>query len=318
MSQGHEQILLRPPGIKSVGALACALELHPELIQTEAAHAARYYNPFFKRSVPAPFAKRMCETKPRLIDNPTDVLKDIQSRIYCRLLRPIILPDHIFGGVRGKNAKENVARHLGAKVIVTLDIRNFFREISNLQVFDVWHKMLDHSPEVSRLLTQLTTFEHHLPLGSATSCTLANLLLFSHDSAIRNYCAKNGILYSNWIDDLIFSGDQSPTVIGIAVKALRRGGFSIAHRKLKIMPGHKRQTILGIVMNRHPGIRKEYISGIRSGIHKLATGQVPPGDIQSYVCTLQGKIKYIGTINPRQARPLGLQLLSALGRSPQI
>jgi hypothetical protein len=312
MSIHFESGLKAPPAVNSIRILACTLGLGQQLIRLEAARAGRYYAPFLKSADDIPFAKKPPARRERLIEKPTGILKEIQGRIHDRLLGPIKFPDHIFGGVRGKRAAEVVAAHLGADVITTLDIRTFFPQISNSQVFRVWRDLLGFSPGVSRLLTQLTTFNGHLPQGASTSCALANLVLLLYDNPIRGFCLRHDILYSTWIDDLIFSGRDNLQVIKIAIEALRKGGFSIPHRKLKIMPFNKRQQILGIVINRHPAVRTEYVSGIRSGIHKLSVGAVPPMEVQAYVAVLQGKIAYIRTVNPKQAKPLALNLLAAL------
>jgi hypothetical protein len=82
-----------------------------------------------------------------VIDNPIDPLKFIQNRIYQRLLQPLIWPEHIYGGIKGKSLIMNVTPHLRANVIVTLDIKNFFPSITTFQIYNVWSEMLGCSPD---------------------------------------------------------------------------------------------------------------------------------------------------------------------------
>ncbi len=301
--------------IKSLRALAYRLDLPEDLIVLESHRAGRDYSPFISRNEPAPFAKLPTVFKERPIDNPVEAIKFIQARIYQRLLQPLPWPEHIFGGVKGKSLLHNIRLHLAAPVIVTVDIKSFFPSISTHQIYAVWANLLDCSPEIAGILTRLTTYDFHLPQGAATSSALSNLVLYSLDHPIREYCKKACIQYSTWIDDLAFSGEAARHAINVAVEALRRGGFALPHRKMKIMPAHRRQMLTGLLLNRQPGLLRRYESTVRSGIHKLETGLVPRFQHHAYIRRLQGRITYIRMINPRRAGPLELRLMSVLDSS---
>lgn len=304
MSQSQKESFDLRLNINTLRALAHRLGLKVEVLVSESERAGRYYQPFIPDPKPAPFAKREPKLKKRVIDNPVDPLKFIQKRIQRRLLQPLLWPEHIYGGIKGKSLIKNVTPHLKANVIVTLDIKNFFPTITTFQIYKVWSELLGCAPEVAKILTCFTTFERHLPQGAPTSSALANLVLYSFDQPIREYCEDNRIIYTTWIDDLAFSGEGSRHVINVAVKALRKGGFVIPHRKLRIMPAHNRQLLTGLLLNRQPGIQRAFVSATRSGIFKLATGCVPWTASKSYIRRLEGRITYIRMINPRRAAPL--------------
>jgi len=133
---------------------------------------------------------------------------------------------------------DNVTIHLGASVLVTVDIKNFFPSIHNRMVYRVWSELLGCSPEISSLLTRLTTREHHLPQGSSTSTTLANLALFMIDGPIRAACDARSVHYSTWVDDLAFSGANARDVLPTVIQTLKDSGLAVARSKLRIMgPG---------------------------------------------------------------------------------
>jgi hypothetical protein len=298
--------------IPTLTILGYRLGLSPDLIISTSRLAGRYYDPFCLTRDPPPFPKRPLQIKKRKIDKSILVVKEIQKRINRRLLRDLQLPSHICGGVKKKSLLDNVTPHLDASVIVTLDIRNFFRQISPFQVYRVWNELLGCAPQVAAVLTRLTTFENHLPQGGPTSSALANLVLFSLDQPIRDYCQTNSILYTTWIDDLAFSGAESRSVINIAVLALRAGGFSLPHKKLRIMRAGERMQLTGVLIGKKPGVTREYISQTRSGIHKLLTGQVLEWEIETYSKRLIGRIAHIRRLNPNRARYLEEQLSAAL------
>ncbi|HKB68715.1 MAG TPA: reverse transcriptase family protein [Pyrinomonadaceae bacterium] len=300
--------------IATFKALGYRLGLSPDLIIETSHFAGRYYDPFDLTPDPRPFLKKPVRPKERRIDKPILVLKDIQKRINQRLLRDLPLPSHICGGVKKKSLLDNIVPHLGARVVVTLDIKNFFPRISTIQVYRVWNELLGCAPQVSAALTRLTTFENHLPQGASTSSALANLVLLSLDQPIRNYCEANAIIYTTWIDDLAFSGNESRSVINLAVVALRAGGFSLPHKKLKIMRTGERMVLTGVLVGRKPGVINEYVSQTRSGIHKLVTGCVPEWQLETYAKRLKGRIAHVHRLNPNRARALDLQLGSALAR----
>lgn len=303
--------------IATFKALGYRLGLSPDLIIETSHFAGRYYEPFDLTPAPRPFLKKPVRPKERRIDKPILVLKDIQKRINQRLLRDLPLPSHICGGVKRKSLLDNIVPHLGARVVVTLDIKNFFPRISTFQVYRVWNELLGCAPQVSAALTRLTTFENHLPQGASTSSALANLVLFSLDQPIRNYCEANAIIYTTWIDDLAFSGNESRSVISLAVVALRAGGFSLPHKKLKIMRTGERMVLTGVLVGRKPGVIDEYVSQTRSGIHKLVTGCVPEWQLEIYAKGLMGRIAHIRRLNSNRARSLELLLNSALGLSKE-
>jgi hypothetical protein len=313
MSQSQREKSDLRLNINTLPALAHKLGLKPEVLLAESRKTGSYYQPFISVPKPAPFAKRIPRVKKRMIDNPIDPLKFIQNRIYRRLLQPLTWPEHIYGGITGKSLIMNVTPHLRSNVIVTLDIKNFFPTITTFQIYKVWSELLGCSPEIAGLLTRFTTFQRHLPQGASTSSALANLVLYSFDQPIRDYCKKKDILYTTWIDDLAFSGESSRQVINVAVNALRNGGFVAPHRKLRIMPAHDRQFLTGLVLNRQPGVLREYVSATRSGIFKLERGYVSSGR-ERYIRGIEGRIAYIRMINPRRAMPLESNLASTLER----
>lgn len=298
--------------IASTSRLASILGISEAALIAIADEAGRYFNPFVKKNKSPRFAKKDRAIRFRPIDNPVGALKSIQELIHERLLKSLPWPDHIMGGVPGKSLVSFVKEHSGSPVIVALDIRKFFPSIRNRHIFQVWSRLLGCSPEVARLLTRLTTFEGHLPQGAPTSTALANLVLFSCDGPIREFCTENGITYGTWIDDLAFSGMNARLAINVAVKVLAKNGFALPHKKQRIMSASVRQTLTGVVVNNEAGLPKAYHSNTRSAIHKLRTGQVRLSELPNYLSEVRGRIAYIRTISPSKGLRLRTELTTAL------
>jgi RNA-directed DNA polymerase len=283
-----------------------------------AARAGSYYRPFPKKEKTRPFQKKFSVTKksPRVIDNPEGELKILQKKIYKVFLRPLVFPHYLCGGVPGKTVLDNVFMHLNAPCLVTLDIKRFFRRITTFQVFKVWHEVLNCSPRISKLLTQLTTFQRHLPQGAPTSTLLANLVLFSVDRKIRDECAAQGVAYSTWVDDLAFSGANPRTIINVAIECLHVGGFSVSHKKLKLKGPGTRRLLNGVLLNKFSGVLPDRLNQLRSGIHKLTTGEISERQLEKYNRQLQGSIAHVASIDPRKGAKLKGEFLKTIAEKP--
>jgi hypothetical protein len=203
--------------------------------------------------------------------------------------------------------------HLGAPVLVTVDIKSFFPTISNRQVYRVWREALKCSPEIAGILTKLTTFERHLPQGSPASSLLANLVLTCSDTDLWLQCMRLGVTYSTWVDDLAFSGGNAREVIAASTQCLQKAGFAISHKKLKLMGPGTRKVLNGVLLSLAPSVLPERLSQLRSAIHKVTTREVPEENLDDYLLRVRGRITYVGSINPKKGTNLQLQLQSALG-----
>jgi|ERR1700735_2177569 len=302
---------LRGLNLQSLSRLERLLGLDRRYLRAVSARAGDRYKPFEKVVKPRPFQKTVESPKPRIIDNPSRELKALQALIYDVLLKPLQLPEYMCGGIKGKSVLDNVRIHQDARVLIKIDIKRFFPSITNRHVFAVWRNLLGCSSRISSLLTQLTTFERHLPQGAPTSTLLANLVLFFYDGPIRTECERLGIRYSSWVDDLAFSSDDPRPAVDLVVHALRKAGFRISHRKLEIMRPEARKILNGVLMGRQLSVPPDGLARIRSGIHKLRQGKVPPENVGRYVQGLRGNIAHVMSIAPRKARKLREDLEAA-------
>jgi RNA-directed DNA polymerase len=285
----------------SVNRLAFILGVDLKKLVDIAQEAKIFYRPFDSQGRKRPFQRKA--TKTRRIDNPVQELKRIQDIIQRQLLRPICFPNHIIGGVSKRSVEHNAGRHLrGATLLVTIDVRKCFPSITNKHVYHVWRNVLGCAPRVSAFLTKLTTVNRCLPQGSPASPLIANLFIWSIDSPIRAACERLGLIYSTFIDDLAFSGTQAREMIQISGSVLAEHGLRISHKKIRIM-GPKDSKLLtgtrfGKLQVRAP---HEKISRVRSGIHNLRIGLVPPQQQPAYIDSLIGQLRYIERLCTKDA-----------------
>jgi RNA-directed DNA polymerase len=88
------------------------------------------------------------------------------------------------------------------------------------------------SPEVSRLLTQLTTYKGRLPQGSPTSSTIANLVFVKTGKNLDSFARDRNIKFTSFIDDLTFSSPYDfKSMTNEILEMVMKDGFKISHNK---------------------------------------------------------------------------------------
>lgn len=307
MSAGSH-LTVRRLNIANESSLARALGIRIEELLETADASSDHYKPFLSTPRPRPFSRR-APKKPRPIDNPIGKLKRVQDQIYKALLRPTLLPDHIFGGVKHRSIVGNAQCHQGADLLVTVDVKQCFPSITNVQVHQVWLGTLGCSPGIADILTRLTTFGRHLPQGAPTSPALANIFIWSIDQGIREECASAGVEYSTWIDDLAFSGEKARDMIQVAVDVLKRHNLKLSRKKIKIMGTRQSKNLtgtrLGNCIVRAP---RELCDRARAAIHKLECNLIDAKERERYVNSVRALIQHIRSICPKDAKRLAEKL----------
>ena len=107
------------------------------------------------------------------------------------------------------------------------------------------------SPNVARLLTQLTTFEGHLAQGSPASTAIANLLLSDFDERVAAEAAVLEVSVSRVVDDVVVSGGRNEVgaMIDFVVRELYRLGLRPNRRKIHRMGRGGRQLVCNLVVS---------------------------------------------------------------------
>lgn len=138
-----------------------------------------------------------------------------------------------FGYVRGKNIAENAACHTGHRLLITTDIRGFFPSISAERVLRLF-EAAGVPPAASEPLSRFLTIAGTLPLGLASSPTIANAICVSLDDELQALAAANGATYSRYADDLTFSSDQQLPDENSIRSIVERHDFELETSKTRI------------------------------------------------------------------------------------
>ena len=159
----------------------------------------------------------------RVVHVPQPLLGEVQRKILDRFLRTGPISPAAFSGVLGRSYVVAATRHLGGPPAETaaLDIADAFGSTTYSHVRGALSKRLkqelwilgltgSESTSLVKILAHLATVAdgtrtRRLPLGSASSVAMFNLILLPLDGEMLRWCEKRGITYTRYVDDMVFS-----------------------------------------------------------------------------------------------------------------
>lgn len=173
----------------------------------------------------------------RCINPPKPELKTIQKKLNSYLVKFIDFPDYAYGGVKGRDNILNACVHKGQKYVFQTDLKDFFPSITNRMVYNTF-VLNGFSPDVAALMTKLTTYEGHLPQGSPTSTTIANLVFAKTGEQIKQITEQNQLRFTTFVDDITISSQfDFKHLVPDIIKIVTDAGFKISQGKTTYKSG---------------------------------------------------------------------------------
>lgn len=219
-------------------------------------------------------------------------------------------------------------------VKVHLDLKDFFGSTKRSWIRRYFQEVVGYNFYVSSLLATLFTVEFErrtpdrrvrwngVPQGAPCSGDICNLVAdWRLDQPLLRALEDSGWRYTRYADDLYFShpenlskekvGDLLSTVERIAESA----GYRMNRKKKHVQRPHRRQQLLGIVLNRKLSIPRDQYRRIRSILYNCAkhgfdsqaerAGKQTGAQLETW---LAGKISYFKAIEPQKAERLKMVL----------
>ncbi|MFC1587770.1 reverse transcriptase family protein [Planctomycetota bacterium] len=213
----------------------------------------------------------------RIIHAPSAELKGIQRKILYRLLARLKCYPAAMGFEKNKSIATNAKYHVGKKVVIRMDIKDFFHTTSAERIMK-YFTAAGWNREASQLLVSLCTYKDSLPQGAPTSPRLSNLVNYNLDAQLTGIAYTVGGQYTRYADDITFSFDQEKRpvtgyVIGGTKTILQRFGYQLhLKKKLHIRRRHRRQQVTGVVVNEKLNLPRTTRRWLRAVEHRLQTG----------------------------------------------
>lgn len=227
--------------------ILCSYVLHKdeERVNHIVKHIECYYSEFLRNKTDKFGNKRRNKPKfscfgeywSRTINPPKKELKDIQKRINSYLVDNISMPEYAFGGVKRKDNIRNARYHKGQKFVFQTDLKDFFPYITYKMVYETFLRV-GFSHDVSSLLTKLTTYHGHLPQGSPTSTTIANLVFIPTGLELQTIAVREGLRFTTFADDITMSSQSDfKHIVPEILQTIISHGFKISHGKTTYKSG---------------------------------------------------------------------------------
>jgi len=266
----------------------------------------------------------------RLIEIPKARLKGVQRRILNEILEHVPAHANAHGFRRNRSVVTFASPHAGQRMVLRMDLRDFFATISIAHVFGIF-RSAGYPEEVARILSALCTNRvprdfcrqvpldssgrrrlqtPHLPQGAPISPALANLCAYGIDVRLSALCLKAGGRYTRYADDLAFSFDalvSSDRFLARAAAIVCDEGFEVNFRKVRCLTQASRQQLAGVVVNDHPNVPRAEFDRLKAALHNCAAhglaGQDREGSGRLRE-TLLGRISWVSMLNPKRGRKL--------------
>jgi RNA-directed DNA polymerase len=260
----------------------------------------------------------------RAISAPLPRLKQAQQWILDNILEQIVLHPSAHGFRRGRSIVTNAQPHVGALVVINLDLENFFSSISYRRVKGIFGS-LGYSEAVATILGLICTepdvtqiemdgrnyylaqTDRHLPQGAPSSPALTNLLCRRLDRRLQGLANSRGFTYTRYADDLTFS-TTNPEKLRDIGNILQGVGSIVAHEGLTVHPDKTRvlrqsqqQEVTGVVVNEKLNVDRATLKKFRATLYQiekdgLAGKKWGKGD--DVLMSIEGFANYVAMVNP--------------------
>ncbi|MBQ3111217.1 MAG: RNA-directed DNA polymerase [Clostridia bacterium] len=242
----------------------------------------------------------------RVLHVPDEFLKAVQRSIVRNLLAYEAVSPHARAYCYGASTVKNALPHKGHRVLLKLDIQNFFDSINYPLVKNKVFTKERFSESNRVLLSLLCTYKDTLPQGAPTSPFVSNIIMKDFDNTVGTWCNERNITYTRYCDDLTFSGDFNQDEVKTFVsQELRKMGFFLNAKKTTLLHDGQQKCVTGIVVNDKLNAPLRYRKGIRQevyyckkfGIEEHIKKQGIEKTREGYLKSLLGRINYVLSID---------------------
>jgi hypothetical protein len=263
---------------------------------------------------------------------PLPMLKEAQRWILLNIVEKLLVHGAAHGFLAGRSIATNASVHTDSRIILKMDLRNFFPTVTYRRVKGVFRKA-GYREQIATLLGLICTESpreiveyqgkkyfvslgpRSLPQGAPTSPGLTNAICLKLDGRLCGLAKKFGWRYTRYADDLTFSlpsGAKGKTNLGALCGCVKRivadEGFKVHPDKTRVIRKGSSQRVTGLVVNNKgaPRATRTVRRNLRAAINNLNNGK-PLREGES-LDTLRGMAAFISMTD----RELGSKLMKQI------
>ncbi|CAN1210774.1 reverse transcriptase family protein [Tumidithrix helvetica PCC 7403] len=276
----------------------------------------------------------------RLISAPMPRLKRAQTWILYNILEQVDLHEAAHGFCLGRSIVTNAAPHVGADVIINLDLQDFFPTISYKRVKGLFQS-LGYSEAAATIFGLICTDaaveaveldgktyyvalgggthperNRHLPQGAPSSPAITNLICRRLDLRLSKMATHLGFVYTRYADDLTFSasGENLRQICNILKRTeaiATHEGFTIHPQKTRVLHKSQHQEVTGIVVNQKLNVDKKTLKSFRATLFQIEQDGLEGkhwGSCPDLIQSIEGFANFVAMVNPDKGEKLKEQV----------
>ncbi len=254
---------------------------------------------------------------------PLPTLKAAQRWVLRNITEKLPVHGAAHGFLPGRSILSNAVNHVDSKVVLKMDIQNFFPTVTFPRVKGVFRRA-GYREQIATLLALICTESPRevvdqqgktyyvalgprcLPQGAPTSPSLTNTLCLKMDRRLSGLATALGWRYTRYADDLTFSlsadsktdDPRMGSLLGGVHRIVRGEGFRIHPEKTRVARSGARQQVTGLVVNgvESPRLPRRLRRQLRAAVHNLKQGKPRPD--ADRLEQLRGYASYLQMTNP--------------------
>ncbi len=323
-----------PAEVASVRAVFAKLKTPDDVAKLLGLKKAKELDPFMRAGSEAgsgyvEFTIPKATGGSRTICAPRAPLKRVQRTILRELLEKVPSHDAAHGFVKGRSVVSNAEPHQRAKIVIKIDLRDFFPTVHYYRVAGLFQYFGAAEP-AARTLAAIVTHRSKLngtkliqpgvlPQGAPTSPAITNIVCRRMDARMTALSKKAGATYTRYADDLTFSFEQEPSKgIGRFLwwvdQIIQQEGFIQNAPKRRVLRRSNQQRITGVVVNSGMSVPREArrrFRAILQNIRNTSLAEQARGkpDFRSY---LLGFASYVKMVQPEVGQALFAEVRAVL------
>ena len=215
-------------------------------------------------------------------------------------------PAEVHGFVRGRDIRTNATEHLGADVVLRVDLKDFFGTVDGPRLSSALRRF-EFEEDCIDAIAGVALVNEALPQGFSTSPILSNLAFHATDEALSGHVHGSGVRYTRYVDDLTFSGPRDAVHDELldAIEALLGDqGWTVNRSKTRFMRRGRPQYVTGLYVGDPSGphiprkmkrmLRREVHFAARFGVEDSRLRSPTPIDADR----LGGWVHYVAHVEP--------------------
>ncbi len=221
----------------------------------------------------------------RTLFSPNRQLKYFQKRLLASFEKIYVPKKPVQGFVKKRGAISNATHHANKNYILNVDLKEYFKVISNKRIYGLFRK-IGFSHSVAEMLCFLCMIRDQLPQGAPTSPILANMTTLRMDRELMEFAKTHHLKYTRYADDITFSSYVSPRNLfrGEVPKygkihpsylsekfcnIISSNGFLINDDKTWYAGPSSKHEVTGLVVNQFVNVKRTYVRNIRAVLFKI-------------------------------------------------